>query len=123
MWRLKVADGGKDPHIFSTNNFTGRQIWEFDPNAGNEEERAQVEAARQDFYANRFKVKACADRLWRFQVMRENNFKQTIPCVKIEEEEEITSQKQKVTITFKRAAHYISALQTVVLLSFTFLLS
>jgi len=68
MWRLKIGDGGKNPYIFSTNNFVGRQIWEFDSEAGTDEERAQVEAARQDFHQNRFKLKACADRLWRFQV-------------------------------------------------------
>ncbi|RHN39299.1 putative beta-amyrin synthase [Medicago truncatula] len=69
MWRLKIADGGNDPHIFSTNNFLGRQTWEFDPNAGTSEERAQVEKARQHFYNNRFKVKPCSDLLWRFQVI------------------------------------------------------
>jgi beta-amyrin synthase len=68
MWRLKIADGGKDPNIFSTNNFVGRQTWEFDPHAGTLEERAQVEAARQHFYDNRSKVKPCGDLLWRFQV-------------------------------------------------------
>jgi beta-amyrin synthase len=68
MWRLKIADGGKDPNIFSTNNFVGRQIWEFDPHAGTLEEIAQVEAARQHFYDNRSKVKPCGDLLWRFQV-------------------------------------------------------
>ena len=31
MWRLKVADGGNDSFIYSTNNFVGRQIQEFDP--------------------------------------------------------------------------------------------
>ncbi|RDY09435.1 Beta-amyrin synthase, partial [Mucuna pruriens] len=110
MWRLKIADGGKDPYIFSTNNFVGRQTWEFDPEAGTDEENAQVEAARQNFYENRFKVKACGDRLWRFQILRENNFKQTITKVKIEDEEEITC--EKTTITLKRAVHYLSALQT-----------
>ena len=68
MWRLKIANGGKDPYIFSINNFLGWEIWEFDPEAGTPEERAQVEAARQNFYNNRFKVKACGDLLWRFQV-------------------------------------------------------
>ncbi|TKY72083.1 Beta-amyrin synthase [Spatholobus suberectus] len=110
MWRLKIADGGKDPHIFSTNNFLGRQIWEFDPESGNAEERAQVEAARQNFYKNRFKVKACGDRLWRFQILREKNFKQTITSVKIQDGEKITS--EKTAITLKRAVHYLSALQT-----------
>jgi len=69
MWRLKIADGGKSPYIFSTNNFAGRQIWEFDSEAGTDEERAQVEEARLHFYQNRFHRKACGDRLWRFQVL------------------------------------------------------
>ncbi|XP_057453971.1 beta-amyrin synthase-like [Lotus japonicus] len=93
MWKLKVADGGKNPYIFSINNFVGRQTWEYDPDAGTPEERAQVEEARQDFYNNRYEVKTCGDRLWRFQVMRENNFKQTIPSV-------------------RRAAHHLAGLQT-----------
>jgi beta-amyrin synthase len=68
MWKLKIADGGNDPYIFSTNNFVGRQIWEYDPEAGTPKERAQVEEARLNFYNNRFKVKSCGDLLWRFQV-------------------------------------------------------
>ena len=68
MWRLKIAEGGKDPYLFSTNNFVGRQTWEFDPEAGTPEERAQVEAARQNFYNNRFHVKPSSDLLWRMQV-------------------------------------------------------
>ncbi|KAL9320900.1 hypothetical protein ACSQ67_012739 [Phaseolus vulgaris] len=110
MWRLKIGDGGKNPYIFSTNNFVGRQIWEFDSEAGTDEERAQVEAARQDFHQNRFKLKACADRLWRFQILREKKFKQKIRKVKIEDDEEITW--EKATLTLKRTSHYLSALQT-----------
>ncbi|KAG4955850.1 hypothetical protein JHK85_042230 [Glycine max] len=110
MWRLKIADGGNDPYIFSTNNFVGRQTWEFDSEAGTAEERAQIEAARQNFYENRFMVKACGDRLWRFQILRENNFKQTISGVKIEDDEKITC--EKIRSTMKRATHYLSSLQT-----------
>ncbi|RDX63311.1 Beta-amyrin synthase, partial [Mucuna pruriens] len=110
MWRLKIANGGKDPHIFSTNNFLGRQIWEFDPEAGTAEERIQVEEARQNFYHNRFHNRACGDRIWRFQILREKNFKQRIASVKIEDEEEITYEKTSITLT--RAAHYLSTLQT-----------
>ncbi|KAL9320903.1 hypothetical protein ACSQ67_012742 [Phaseolus vulgaris] len=110
MWRLKIGDGGKNPYIFSTNNFVGRQIWEFDSEAGTDEERAQVEAARQDFYQNRFKLKACGDRLWRFQILREKKFKQKTRKVKIEDDEEITW--EKATLTLKRTSHYLSALQT-----------
>jgi hypothetical protein len=46
MWMLKMAEGGKYPYIFSTNNFVGRQIWEFDP-----------QVAPHNFYKNRFHVK------------------------------------------------------------------
>ncbi|MCI52578.1 beta-amyrin synthase, partial [Trifolium medium] len=55
MWKLKIANGGSDPYIFSTNNFVGRQTWEYDPKAGTPEERAQVEEACCNFYNNRFK--------------------------------------------------------------------
>ncbi|KAK7271592.1 hypothetical protein RJT34_27627 [Clitoria ternatea] len=110
MWRLKIGDGGKSPYIFSTNNFIGRQTWEFDPEAGTPQERAQVEAARQHFYDNRFQFKACADLLWRFQILRENKFEQRIERVRIEDGDEITL--EKATATVRRAAHYLSALQT-----------
>ncbi|KAL2969723.1 hypothetical protein AAZX31_15G097300 [Glycine max] len=69
MWRLKIGDGGKNPYIFSTNNFLGRETWEFDPETSTIEERTQVKAACENFYKNRFKTRACGDRLWRFQVM------------------------------------------------------
>ncbi|XP_050873969.1 mixed-amyrin synthase-like isoform X3 [Lathyrus oleraceus] len=110
MWKLKIGDGGKDPNIFSTNNFVGRQTWEFDPDAGTCEEKAQVEAARQHFYDNRFKVKACSDLLWRFQILKEKNFQQTIEGVKIKDNEEIS--EEKVTIILRRAVHHLSTLQS-----------
>ncbi|KAL6335534.1 hypothetical protein AAG906_030662 [Vitis piasezkii] len=69
MWRLKVADGGNDPYIYTTNNFVGRQIWEFDPDYGTPEERAEVEAARENFWKNRFQVKPSSDLLWRMQLL------------------------------------------------------
>ncbi|RHN39294.1 putative beta-amyrin synthase [Medicago truncatula] len=109
MRRLKIADGGKDPYIFSLNNFVGRQTWEFDLDAGTPEERAQVETAHKNFYDNCFYVKPCSDLLWRFQILRENNFKQTIASVKIEDGEEIS--EEKVTTTLRRAVNHISALQ------------
>lgn len=44
------------------------------------------------------------------QILRENKFKETIDSVKIEDGEEMTL--EKTTITMKRAARYLSALQT-----------
>lgn len=71
MWKLKFGAEGEnvDPYLFSTNKFVGRQIWEFDPHAGTPQERAEVEEARQNFYNNRYKVKASSDILWRMQVL------------------------------------------------------
>ena len=68
MWRLKIGEGGNNPYIYSTNNYLGRQTWEFDPNAGTPEERAEVEEARQNFYNNRYHVQPSSDLLWQMQV-------------------------------------------------------
>lgn len=69
MWRLKIGEGnGEDPYLFSSNNFVGRQTWEFDPKAGTIEERATVEEARRSFLVNHSRVKGCSDLLWRMQV-------------------------------------------------------
>uniref|UniRef100_A0A7N0TYS3 Squalene cyclase N-terminal domain-containing protein n=1 Tax=Kalanchoe fedtschenkoi TaxID=63787 RepID=A0A7N0TYS3_KALFE len=109
MWKLKIAEGGNDPYIFSTNNFVGRQIWEFDPEAGTPEELSEVEAMRDNFYKNRFNVKPSSDLFWRMQFLKEKNFKQTIPQVKIKDGEEITL--ETATAALRRAVHYYSALQ------------
>lgn len=109
MWKIKIADGRNDPYIWSTNNFVGRQIWEFDPNYGTEEHRAEVKKAQQKFWENRFKVKPTSDLLWRMQFLREKNFKQTIPPVKIEDGEQITY--DKATAALKRTVNFFSALQ------------
>ncbi|KAK4855070.1 hypothetical protein QYF36_003698 [Acer negundo] len=110
MWKLKTAEGANgSPYLYSTNNFVGRQTWEFDPNAGTPEDRAQVEAARLNFYENRFEVKPSGDLLWRMQFLKEKNFKQTIPPVQVEDGEEITYEKASTAL--KRAVHFFSALQ------------
>ncbi|XP_009364429.2 beta-amyrin synthase isoform X1 [Pyrus x bretschneideri] len=110
MWRLKIGEGADDPYLFSTNNFLGRQTWEFDPHAGTLQERAEVEEARQNYRKNRFQVKPSRDLLWKMQFLKEKNFKQTIPAVKIKEGEEMTH--ETATAAMKRAVHFISALQS-----------
>ncbi|XP_021761987.1 beta-amyrin synthase-like isoform X1 [Chenopodium quinoa] len=109
MWRLKVAQGENEPYLFTTNNLMGRQTWEFDPNYGTPEEIEEVEEVRRNYYKNRFQDKACGDLLWRLQFLREKNFKQTIPQMKVGDGEAITYETASTTI--KRAANYLIALQ------------
>jgi len=69
MWKLRIgAEARQDPHLFTTNNFAGRQIWEFDANGGSPEELAEVEEARLNFSNNKSRFKASPDLLWRRQV-------------------------------------------------------
>ncbi|KAI3974432.1 hypothetical protein MKX01_017925 [Papaver californicum] len=113
MWKLKVAhsEGPFSKWLFSTNNFVGRQTWEFDPEAGTHEERAEVEKARNEFYRNRFDVKPCGDVLLRLQQLRNNKgeFDLTIPPVKLSDNEEVTYEATKTTL--KRAVQFFSAIQ------------
>ncbi|KAA8528202.1 hypothetical protein F0562_035547 [Nyssa sinensis] len=108
MWRLKIAQGG-DPYLYSTNNHVGRQTWEFDPDYGTPEEQAQVQKARQHFTLNRFRVKPSGDVLLRLQLLKENNFQQMIPPVKVGDGEDVSF--DAVTDTLKRAVHFYSAMQ------------
>ncbi|XP_065866273.1 lupeol synthase-like isoform X1 [Euphorbia lathyris] len=110
MWRLKLAEKGKNPNIYSTNNYLGRQTWEYDPDAGSPEERAEVEKARLNFWNNRFNVKPSSDLIWQFQFLREKRFKQTIEAVRIEEDEEQV-RYEAATAALKRSVHLFSALQ------------
>ncbi|TYJ31466.1 hypothetical protein E1A91_A06G200500v1 [Gossypium mustelinum] len=110
MWRLKIGEGGNDPYLYSTNNFLGRQTWEFDPNAGTAEERDEVEEARLNFYNNRYNVQPSSDLLWQMQFLREKKMQQTIPQPKIEDGEEVTY--EVTTAAVKRTVHLFSALQS-----------
>ncbi|GLT78997.1 hypothetical protein SLA2020_505110 [Shorea laevis] len=108
MWKLKIAEGVDGPYLYNT-NYVGRQTWVFDPDAGTPEGRTQGEEAGQNFFKNQYKVKPSWDLPWRMQFLREKNFKQTIPLVKIQDGEQISY--EKATKALKRAIHFFSALQ------------
>ncbi|GLU10507.1 hypothetical protein SLE2022_273030 [Rubroshorea leprosula] len=107
MWKLKIAEGG--PWLATVNNHVGRQHWEFDPEAGTLEERAQVERFRQEFKKNRFRVKQSSDLLMRMQLTKENPCGPIPPAMKVKETETVT--EEAVTTTLRRAISFYSTLQ------------
>ena len=71
MWKFVTAsDSDGNPFLRSLNNNIGRQIWVYDPDAGTQEERDEVEAARQAFSRNRHNVKDSGDLLLRLQASK-----------------------------------------------------
>ncbi|KAK1686091.1 hypothetical protein QYE76_046939 [Lolium multiflorum] len=69
MWKLTTgAAAARGPWLQSNNGFLGRQVWEYDPDAGTLEERAEVERLREDFTKHRFQRKESQDLLLRLQV-------------------------------------------------------
>lgn len=104
-----VAEGKDDPWLVSLNNHVGRQHWEFDPDAGTPEERAEVERARDEFKRNKFKMRQSADLLMRMQLRREKPSVGLPSPIKLEEREEI--REEAVTITLKRGINFFSTIQ------------
>ncbi|GFY80639.1 camelliol C synthase 1 [Actinidia rufa] len=93
MWKLKVAEGN-GPYLYSTNNYAGRQIWEFDPEAGTPEERAAVEEAREDYK----------------KLKKENShIDLSIPPVRLGEKEEVTY--EAATTSLRKAVRLNCAIQ------------
>ncbi|KAF3437261.1 hypothetical protein FNV43_RR20014 [Rhamnella rubrinervis] len=107
MWKLKIAEGG--PSLTSVNNFIGRQHWEFDPDAGTPEERAEIDRLRLEFKRNRFRTKQSADLFMRLQLSKENPCGPIPPPVTVKATDEIT--EEAVTITVRRALSFYSTIQ------------
>lgn len=107
MWKLKIAEGGAG--LVSVNNFIGRQHWEFDPNAGTQEERAEVERIRHQFTKNRFSIKQSADLLMRMQLTKENPCGPIPEAVKVGDAENVTA--EALITTIRRAISFYSSIQ------------
>ncbi|KAJ6925510.1 lupeol synthase isoform X4 [Populus alba x Populus x berolinensis] len=108
MWKLEVAEG-HGPWLLSTDDFVGRQVWEFDPDLGTPEEHAEVEKAREKFSQNRFQVKASSDVLKNLQLIKENGIDLSLPSVRLGDREEITCEKAEMAL--RKAVRFTSALQ------------
>ncbi|XP_031504247.1 cycloartenol synthase 2-like isoform X2 [Nymphaea colorata] len=109
MWRLKVAEGGGNPWLRTVNNHVGRQVWEFDPDFGSEEDRMAVEEARANFTKHRSAKKHSSDLLMRMQLGKENPCDISIPHVSIGETEDVSL--EAVTATLQRALKFYSTIQ------------
>nr|GMD04327.1 dammarenediol II synthase-like [Ipomoea batatas] len=110
MWKLKVAEGG-GPYMYSTNNYVGRQTWEYDANAGTPEEREAVENARREFIKIREKGShACGDLIMRMQMIKESGIDVlSIPPIRVGDEEEV--KYEAVTNAVRKAVRLNCALQ------------
>ncbi|KAH7849612.1 hypothetical protein Vadar_020384 [Vaccinium darrowii] len=113
MWKLKIAEGN-GPYLYSTNNFVGRQIWEFDPEAGTPEESAAVEKAREEYKQvsrkDRARALPCADLLMRMQFKKENShIDLSIPPVRLGAKEDVTY--EATTTALRKAVRLNRAIQ------------
>lgn len=108
MWKLRIAEGG-NPWLRTTNGHVGRQVWEFDQEMGTSEEIAQVEMAREAFRMNRFNMKHSEDIPMRLQFAKENPIEIHLPCIKLDEHEDVT--EKAVSTALRRALCRHSTLQ------------
>ncbi|CAA0823721.1 Beta-amyrin synthase, partial [Striga hermonthica] len=110
MWKLKIAEG-HGPYLYSTNNFVGRQIWEYEPNEGTPDEREAFRKAREQFDENRKKgFHSCGDLFMRIQLKKESGIDLLgTPPVRIGEHETVTY--ETATAAVKKALRLNRALQ------------
>ncbi|KAK8581347.1 hypothetical protein V6N13_144376 [Hibiscus sabdariffa] len=114
MWRLKIAkesvgDCDSGGWLRSLNDHVGRQVWEFCPESGTQEELSKVEMARQSFRDNRFQKKHSSDLLMRIQFAKEKQSVTSLPQVKLKEFEDV--EEEAVVTTLRRALNFYSTIQ------------
>eukprot|EP00897_Mesotaenium_endlicherianum_P006216 jgi/Mesen1/5622/ME000282S04782 len=111
MWSLKVATGG-NPWLVTLSDHPGRQIWEYDSNAGSPQDRAVIEELRAKFRANRFTQKHSSDELMRLQYARENPLPKLPSQIKLDAEAFSAPHfTEAVESTLTRSMRYYSSIQ------------
>ncbi|XP_008661275.1 achilleol B synthase isoform X4 [Zea mays] len=110
MWRLKIGEG-RGPWMQTVSDFHGRQVWEYDPDAGTEEERSKVEQLRREFTENRFRRRESQDLLMRMQLTGQKHLHADDmgAATKIEDGDEVTEERLRESL--RRALGWMSALQ------------
>ncbi|XP_038720882.1 cycloartenol synthase 2-like isoform X1 [Tripterygium wilfordii] len=112
MWNLKLSEGN-DPWLKSANNHIGRQYWEFFPDLGAPEERAEIEKFRDEFSKNRFVDKQSSDLLMRFQFTKESpsDEKMKLPAAMVRVKKGDQISEEMVANTLRKALRFYSTLQ------------
>lgn len=103
-----MSEGGS-PWLRSPSSFLGRAVWEFDPELGTPEERAEVERLRRDYTRCRFEKRESQDLLMRMQYAKLNPLPAIVPKVHLDDNAEVT--EEIISASLRQALNQYCTLQ------------